>query len=250
MAQTLGIAHAPRHRLHAAERAAHHRRPLCDAQPVHQPFLRINPVLDRHHGKIRAIRFTGIGIGVHRAGGTKARTEIIHADHEKSIGIYRLARPHHIIPPARVAIVIHTRDVVRGVQCVANQHRIIACRVQRAVGFVHQGVIAQRRAALQAQWLAKVHGLRCWLQNTVVRIDLAGVCITHRFAHKKTQVGLVNSVKTAKRHLGCVSFSRFGWKILLPQPRPQAESKSARGELLNCSQWVTMYHKAGWLANR
>ena len=49
--------------------------------------------------------------------------------------------------------------MVRGVQGVANQHRVAALGVQAAVGFIAQLVVAQAATALQRQGLAERHGL-------------------------------------------------------------------------------------------
>ena len=66
MPDPVGILHAPGQRLHATERAAHHGGKLRNAQLVGQTCLCIDPVLDSQHGKIRAVRFPGFRIDVHR----------------------------------------------------------------------------------------------------------------------------------------------------------------------------------------
>jgi hypothetical protein len=49
--------------------------------------------------------------------------------------------------------------MVRGIQGMANQHGIGFVGIQRAVGLIHQLVMRNGLATLQAQGLGKVHGL-------------------------------------------------------------------------------------------
>ena len=100
---------------------------------------------------------------MHRAGGAEAGTRIVHADHEEAVGIERLAGADHVVPPALALglAFVGAGHMVRRVQRVADQHCVRAVRVQRAIGFVHQRVVGQHRAALQGQRLGKVHGLWC-----------------------------------------------------------------------------------------
>jgi hypothetical protein len=147
--------------LHPAQAATDHRSELRDAQRVAQPGLRVDPVFDGDHRKVSAVGLLGGGIGVRRARRAKTRARVVHADHEEALGVQRLARAHQVVPPAgafRVAFV-DTRNVVAGVERVAHQHRIRACFVERAVGLVHQLVVAQHRAAAQRQGLRKRHRL-------------------------------------------------------------------------------------------
>jgi hypothetical protein len=68
VAYTLGVAQRPRQRLHAPQAAADHGGELLDAQPVEQPRLRVDPVLHRHHGEVRAPGTAGGRVQVRRAG--------------------------------------------------------------------------------------------------------------------------------------------------------------------------------------
>ncbi|MNN33750.1 hypothetical protein D3C81_1475200 [compost metagenome] len=162
MAQTVRVHQAPGQRLHAAEAAAHDRGELRDAERVGHARLRIDPVLHRHHREGRAIRLAGRGIHAHRPGRAEARTQVVDADDEEAVGVERLARTHHVVPPAQVARVVgvDAGDMVRGVERVAHQHRVGARRVERAVGLDHQVVAGEGRAVAQLQRLGKVHALR------------------------------------------------------------------------------------------
>ncbi len=96
---------------------------------------------------------------MHRTCRTKTRAEIIHADHKKSVCVHGFARTDHIVPPTCIAFFILTRNVVRSVERVANQHRIAFVRVEHTVGFIHQMVVANLRATLQRQRFSKREGL-------------------------------------------------------------------------------------------
>jgi hypothetical protein len=51
-----------------AERFGDHGGELLDAQPVEQPRLRVDPVLHRHHGEVRAPGTASGRVQVRRAG--------------------------------------------------------------------------------------------------------------------------------------------------------------------------------------
>ncbi|MCY1370744.1 hypothetical protein D9M69_578490 [compost metagenome] len=99
---------------------------------------------------------------MHRAGRAEAGAEVVDADHEEAVGVQRLARAHHVVPPALGAglALVHARDVVRGVERMAHQHRVAALGVEGAVGFVGERVAADRGAAAQGQRACELHRLR------------------------------------------------------------------------------------------
>ena len=126
VANALRIAGRPRERLHAAQAAAHHRRPLPNAEAIGEPRLRVDPVLDGDQRKIGAPRRAGRGIRRQRSGRAEAAAEVVDADDEEAIGVERLARTDHVVPPADVvglAFVV-AGDVVRRVERVADEHRV------------------------------------------------------------------------------------------------------------------------------
>ena len=84
-------------------------------------------------------------------------TEIIQADDEKAVSVYRFARANTFIPPAGffVAGFVVARRVVVSAQGMANQHRVGAILVELAVGFVHQFVARQITPTGKFQWLVK-----------------------------------------------------------------------------------------------
>jgi hypothetical protein len=98
---------------------------------------------------------------VHGAGGAEARAQVVHADDKEAVGVHRLSRADHVVPPAFAFVLafVHTGHVVRGVERVAHQHGIGAVGIELAVGLESQVVIADGGAALQRQHLGKMHGL-------------------------------------------------------------------------------------------
>ena len=88
---------------------------------------------------------------------------VIDTDDKKLVGVQSLARTNHVVPPAYGIrlISVNTSHMVRGVQCVANQHCVRLVRVERAVGLIRQRVVRQHSTALQRQRRVKVHALRC-----------------------------------------------------------------------------------------
>ena len=88
-----GVAHAlrvlqrPAQRLHAAQRAAHHRCQGCDSQCIEQARLGVDPVFHRNDREISPIDAPRVGVDVHRTGGTKAGAQVIDADHKELVGV-------------------------------------------------------------------------------------------------------------------------------------------------------------------
>ncbi len=156
------MAQRPAQRLHAAQAAADDRSQALDAQPVEQPRLRIDPIFDRHHGETAAPRLASGGVEAHRAGGAEARTGIVGAQDEKALGVERFAGADQVVPPAYALGVACMRagGVMAGVERMTHQHGVAALGVERAVGFIHQLVGGQLRAALKRQRLLERHALR------------------------------------------------------------------------------------------
>jgi hypothetical protein len=77
------------------------------------------------------------------------------ADHEEAVGIERLARADHVVPPADIARIAFglPGDMMRGIEGVTDQHRIGAIGIGRAVGLVHDVIGGQHRTGHCLQWL-------------------------------------------------------------------------------------------------
>ena len=153
--------------LHAAQAAAHHSGQCLDTQRIEQPRLGAHPVLHRDDRKVGAPGLARGRVGVGRSCRAKTRTQVVDADHEEPVGVQRLARADHVVPPAFAArqrlatgICMLACDMVRGVERMTNQHRVAALGVERAVGLKHELVGRQQRTALQQQRL--VETARLW----------------------------------------------------------------------------------------
>ena len=162
MTNALRILQGPRQGLHAAQAAAHDGSEPLNAKSVEQRSLRIDPVFDRHHREVGAVDAAGRRVGVHGTGRAEARAQVVDADDEEAIGVEWLARADHVVPPAfRLLLTfVHARDVVRGIERMAHQHRVALVGIELAVAFPGKRVIADRRAASQSKRPREEHRLR------------------------------------------------------------------------------------------
>ena len=162
VADPLRVADRPAQRLHAAEAAAHHRGELRDAEPVGEPRLRVDPVLDGDHREVAAPRPPGVRVERQGPRGAEAAAEVVHADDEEALRVERLARPDHVVPPADVVLVagVVPGHVVRRVQRVADEHRVGLVGVERAVRLVRQLEPRQPLPARELQRLGELRELR------------------------------------------------------------------------------------------
>ena len=161
VAHALRVTQGPAQGLHAAQRAAHHCGQFGYTQHVQQACLGVHPVLHRHHWEVGAVGPAGCRIGVHGAGGAKAGAQVVDANDKEAFGIQRLAGANHVVPPAFGVGLAHidTGHVVRGIECMANQHGVGLVGIQAAVGLVAEMVVRQGSAALQRQRSCEVHAL-------------------------------------------------------------------------------------------
>ena len=183
IARALRVGNGPVQTLHGPQAAAHHRGKLPDPQMIGQTRLRVDPIFNRHQWKVRAPRRASVRVDRQRPGGTVTAAQIIHAHHEKPLGIERLAGAYHVVPPAGVIgfVGIHAGRVMRRIQRMAHQHRIRARGVERAVGFVGEFVVGDGTTALERQGLVK----RGPLRYHYAYAGLGGSCFGG--IHKKTR---------------------------------------------------------------
>ncbi len=138
MAHPLGIINRPLQGLYAAEAAAHHRRPLRDAQIIGEHGLRFHPVFHRHHRKIGAVIFAALGLMDKGPVLPWQFRQIVEAHHKKTIGVDGLPAPARSSRPARIFIVgrMPPRHMVVTRQGMANQHGIAFIGIERASRFL------------------------------------------------------------------------------------------------------------------
>ncbi len=88
-------------------------------------------------GKVEAPGLAGRRIGRGRPGRAHAAADHVRADDEIAVGVDRPARPDHGLPPARLAgDRMDVGDVLVAGQRMADQDRVAALGVERAVGLV------------------------------------------------------------------------------------------------------------------
>ena len=159
VAYPLRVLQCPAQGLHAAQAAAHDCGQALDAQAVQQACLGIHPVFDRDHGKAGAVHTATVGVHMHRAGGAKTRSQVVHADHKKAVCVQRFARSDHAVPPAIrfVLACIQASEVVGGIERMQHQYGIGILRIQHTIGFVTEVIRPDRSTTAQRQRLGKKH---------------------------------------------------------------------------------------------
>jgi hypothetical protein len=135
---------------------------LRDAEFIGEACLRIDPVLDGDDRKIAAPRSARLRIDRLRPRRAEAAPEIVDADDKEAIGVERLAWPDHVVPPADIVRLafVPARDMVRRVERVADQNRIGALDVERAVGLERELEARQRCPAGERQRRVEMSALR------------------------------------------------------------------------------------------
>ena len=149
------VARRPLQHLHAAHRAADHAKQAVDAEVLEQALLRPHHVA---HGDDRERQGPGLAgrrVDVLRPGGSHAAAEHIGADEEIALGVEHAAGADQGLPPAGLA---GDRMRVGGVlvagQRMADQDRVRALGVERAVGLVGDRERAEIDPAIEPQRVA------------------------------------------------------------------------------------------------
>ena len=119
------IARRPFQHLHAAHRAADHRKQLVDAEMIDQHRLRAHHVADGDDRQVEPVGLAGRRIGRGRAGRAEAAADDVRADDEEAVGVDDLAGADQHLPPARLAgDRIGVGDVLVAGQRMADQHGV------------------------------------------------------------------------------------------------------------------------------
>jgi hypothetical protein len=165
----IGEQDRPLERLHPAERAAGHGREPLDAELVQERALGPHHVRDRDHreaGPVGRARRRVVRRGPGRA---PAAAEQVGGDDEEAVGVERLARADHPVPPAerlaRRPVAVVGREPVAGAlgrrrlgeagrvgvpaERVAHQDDVVALRREGAVGLVGHPDRVQLPAAVE-----------------------------------------------------------------------------------------------------
>ncbi len=123
-----------------------------DAEVVEQHGLRAYHVANGDDGKFQAPRLTSRRISRSRPGGAHAAADHVRADHEIAFGVDRLAGTDQGFPPAAFAgDRVLARHVLIAGERMANQHRVGALGVERAVSLVGDLERAKRNAGIEFQ---------------------------------------------------------------------------------------------------
>ena len=169
----VGVRHRPLEGLHPTERAAARGQQTFDAQLAQERALRADHVADRDHGESAPVRTSGSRVRRVRPGRAAAAADEIGAHDEVAIGVERLARPDHAVPPAeagatalrrahavdgrgRVRVVAPTRGMRVARERVADEHDVVLRRRERAVCLVGDADRRERRARIEWQRVRQV----------------------------------------------------------------------------------------------
>ena len=176
----LGKQDRPLQRLHAAERAAGHRREPFDPEHVKERALGPHHVGDGDHGEVRPVRLARRRVDRRRPRRAAAAAEQVRGDDEEAVGVECLARADHPVPPAqrlagRAVAILGPEPVARALagrrlreaggvgvaaEGMAYQDDVVALRREGAVGFVRHANRVQFPAAVEPHRLRQVEVLR------------------------------------------------------------------------------------------
>ena len=146
---------APLQHLHAAHGAADDGVKRRQAEVVEQQLLRAHHVADRDEREGEAERAAGRGVDRRRPGRALAPAEHVGAEHVEAARVDRLAGADEVVPPAGLGVGerVHAGAMVVAAQRVADEDRVVARGVERAVGLVPQREAGQRLAAFKSERL-------------------------------------------------------------------------------------------------
>ena len=133
----VGIERRPLQHLHPAHRAAGDAEQLLDAERVEQHRLGAHHVAHGDEREVEPVGLAGRGIDLGRPARAHAAAEDIGADDEEAVGVDRLAgADHHGHQPGLPVTGLSPMTNWSPRQRVADQDRVRARRVERAVGHV------------------------------------------------------------------------------------------------------------------
>ena len=127
---------------------------LIDFEIIEQHRLRLDHVPDGDDRKIQAVTFFRLGIYFLRPDRSHATAQDIGADDMKTLGIQRLTRAHHVLPPAAApADRMRPEDELIARQGMTHENRVGFIVIEDAVGLIGGGERAQFGPRIKAQRL-------------------------------------------------------------------------------------------------
>ena len=168
------IGRGPLQHLHAAHGAAEHAQHVGNAEMIEQPRLRPHHVGDGDDRELEPVRAPGRRVDRARPGRAHAAADHVRADDEEAIGVDRLARADHDLPPARLAgDRMGVGDMLVAGQRMTDQHEVRLGGVERAVGLIGHGIRRRARRRSRAarprsapKWTISLCGLATWASRT------------------------------------------------------------------------------------
>ena len=172
----IGVPHGPLERLHPAQRPSGHRVQPCDPQLVEERPLCPHHVRDGDDRKVRPVGTPRGRVRGRGSRGAATAAEQVGTHHEEAVGVERLARTDHPVPPAEAAalaaVALFGAEAVSGgrrcrsgreagrvrvaAQGVAYEDDVVAARPERPVGFVRDSNPMELLPAIEGQWCGQV----------------------------------------------------------------------------------------------
>jgi hypothetical protein len=157
VAQVLGVRQRPFEHLHAAQRAAEGRQQPLDAEVVDHRAMDRDEVAHVEEREVQPVRVARRRVDAGRSRRALAAAEKVGADHVQTVGVERPSRPDHVVPPAGPGVPGVVAGRVRVArQCMAEEHRVVTCGVQRPVRLVRHVDLGQGPPTHQVQGVGLV----------------------------------------------------------------------------------------------
>ena len=123
-------------------------------------MLYLDHVANRDDREVGAVRFAARRVDAARARRSPAPAQQIRADHKKPFGVNPFAGPHQHVPPAGIVLLVVAGNVRIAADGMADQNRIVAGRIELAVGLVGHRHARQMSSLFQAQRSLQFKALR------------------------------------------------------------------------------------------
>src|SRR5579859_2785479 len=116
---------------------------------LQQSPLDLDHIPNGNGWKIPAIRPAGFGIFAAWARGSSAAAQQVRANDEETVRVDGFAWAYGNFPPPRVIGIVVPGNMRIAADCMTNQYRIVACRVEVAVSFVSNSDVPKLAAFFQ-----------------------------------------------------------------------------------------------------